>query len=70
MSPEEQGPVPMQGYIVQFQVLNQAAGAEFDANQVDDDAWNDWSRKIDPNANSTCMDGLETGKSYLFRIAT
>ena len=28
MSPEEQGPVPMQGYIVQFQLLNpeQAAG--------------------------------------------
>ena len=28
MSPEEQGPVPMSGYIVQFQLLNneQAAG--------------------------------------------
>ena len=39
-------------------------------NQVDDDAWNDWSRKIKPDANAANLDGLETGKSYLFRIAT
>ena len=39
-------------------------------NQVDDDAWNDWSRKINPDANHANLDGLETGKSYLFRIAT
>ena len=39
-------------------------------NQVDDDAWHDWSRKINPDANAANLDGLETGKSYLFRIAT
>ena len=46
------------------------ANGEFDINQVDDDGWEDWHRKIGADATSADLEGLETGKSYCFRIAT
>ena len=36
----------------------------------EDDEWHDWSRtKVKPDLNSQVLTGLETGKTYMFRMA-
>ena len=38
--------------------------------ELEDDAWEDWKKtKVAPDANAQILDGLDTGKTYMFRMA-
>lgn len=68
-APIDQGPLGMTGYHVQFQVLKNP-DSENPLMDVEEDEWHDWSRtKLKPDLTNQVLDGLETGKTYMFRMA-
>ena len=67
-APADQGSIAMSGYHVQFQILKNP-DSENPLMEMEEDEWHDWRRKINPNQSAETFDGLETGKTYMFRIA-
>ena len=68
-APIDQGPLGMLGYHVQLQILKNPE-SENPLMECEEDEWHDWSRgKLKPDLSSQVLDGLETGKTYMFRMA-